>query len=147
MSKKLKNIENPEEISETKVRIPLWLYPSTLEALDKSLVLTTCKSRSEFIENAVRFYAGYISGQSAERYLPAALVSALRGTVQDTENRLARLLFKLAVELDMTMNVVAYGMDITRDQLQELRGRCVQEVKKTGGRITFDDAVDYQHGV
>jgi len=53
------------------------------------------------------------------------LASVLRGTVQDTENRICRLLFKLAVEQDMVMNVLAAGMEISDDVLHSLRVRCV----------------------
>ena len=57
-----------------------------------------------------------------------------------------RLLFKLAVEQDMVMNVLAAGMEIPDEQLKALRGRCVQNVKKTSGSISLDDAVRYQRG-
>ena len=57
-----------------------------------------------------------------------------------------RLLFKLAVELDMTMNILAAGMEIPEEQLRQLRGRCVQEVKKTHGMVSLDEAVRYQNG-
>ena len=57
-----------------------------------------------------------------------------------------RLLFKLAVELDMVMNVLAAGMEIPEEDLDRLRGRCVREVKSTNGSVTLKDAVDYQKG-
>ena len=41
-----------------------------------------------------------------------------------------RLLFKLAVKLDMVMNVLAAGMEIPDEQVRTLRSRCVQDVKK-----------------
>lgn len=136
----------PNSSSEIKTRIPVWLYPSTLEVIDRAEEVAGCKSRSEYLERAALFYAGYVSGQDAAAYLPPALVSALRGTVQDTENRICRLLFKLAVEQDMVMNVLAAGMEISDDALQKLRGRCVQNVKKTNGSVTLDKAVGYQRG-
>jgi hypothetical protein len=37
-------------------------------------------------------------------------------------------------------------VEITDEELSRLRGRCVNEVKRTGGRITFDDAVKFQRG-
>ena len=132
--------------NETKTRIPAWLYPSTLEIMDGMLEKSRCKSRSEYLEKAALFYAGYVSGQEACAYLPPALVSAIRGAVQDPENRIARLLFKQAVELDMTMNVLAAAMEIDEETRRSLRGRCVQNVRKTGGAVTFDDAVRYQRG-
>ena len=70
----------------------------------------------------------------------------MRSTVRDSENRTCRLLFKLAVELDMVMNVLAAGMEIPQEDLDRLRGRCVREVKSTNGSVTLKDAVDYQKG-
>ena len=125
---------------EKKERIPVWLYPSTLKAIDKAMYQANCKSRSEFLENAAQMYAGYISADSAVEYLPAALVSALRATVQGSETRISRLLFKLTVELSMMMHVLA-GLEIDTSQLDNLRWRCVQEVKKTNGGISFKDTL------
>ena len=44
---------------ETKERIPVWLYPSTVEEMEKVIPFDNCKSRSEYIEKAIRFYNGY----------------------------------------------------------------------------------------
>ena len=38
------------------------------------------------------------------------------------------------------------GHEIPEEQLRELRGRCVQEVKTPGLQISLDDAVEYQNG-
>ena len=134
-------IKTGVEAPEIKTRIPLWIYPSTLETVDRAMARDNCKSRSEFIENAIRFYAGYLSGEDAVQFLPAALVSALRATVENSERRIARLLFKQTVELSMMMNVLAAGLEIDSSQLDVLRWRCVQEVKKTNGTITFKDTL------
>lgn len=132
---------------ETKIRIPVWIYPSTLEVLDRAVPKDNCKSRSELIERAILFYAGYVSGEEATAYLPPALVAALRGTLQDSEGRTARLLFKLAVEISMMMNVLAAGMEISEEDLKKLRARCVADVKKSGGSISLTDAVRFQKGL
>ena len=63
----------------------------------------------------------------------------------NAENHIARLIFKLAVETNMMMNVLASEVDVSPDALERLRGRCIQEVKKTGGAVTFADAMKYQH--
>lgn len=132
------------ETREIKERIPAWLYPSTLEKMDKTIEYANCKSRSEFIENAIGFYSGYIMATDSSRFLTPTLASVIRGTMDDSENRIARLLFKLAVETSMMMHVLASGLEIDDDTLHKLRGRCVNEVKKTSGRITFDKAVEIQ---
>jgi len=124
---------------EKKDRLPLWLYPSTIETLDKVFPQNNCKSRSEFIEKAVRFYCGYISAADALEFLPTAITSAVSGAVQSSENRMARLMFKLAVEMSIMMNVVAAGADLDEVNLTRLRGKCVEDVKKSIGAINFDE--------
>ena len=76
--------------------------------------MDNCQTQNEFIEKAIRFYAGYLMGNAASDFLPQALVSAIRGTLQDSENRTSRLLFKLAVEVDMMMHLFATAMEIER---------------------------------
>ena len=130
-----------------KIKFALRIAPETQRLVKELCERDNCQSQNEFIEKAIRFYAGYVSGQEATAYLPPARVTAMRGTVQDSENRIARLLFKLAVEVNMMMNVLAAGMDISEEDLKTLRARSVREVKQTNGRISFKDAIDYQRGV
>ena len=130
-----------------KIKFALRIAPETQRLVKELCERDNCQSQNEFIEKAIRFYAGYVSGQEATAYLPPALVTAMRGTVQDSENRIARLLFKLAVEVNMMMNVLAAGMEISDEDLKTLRARSVREVKQTNGRISFKDAIDYQRGV
>ena len=129
-----------------KIKFALRMSPETQQLVKEMCPRDNCSTQNEFIEKAIRFYAGYVSGQEAVAYLPLALSSVLRGTVQDTENRICRLLFKLAVELDMVMNVLAAGMEIPEEQLRSLRERCIQNVKRTSGSVTLDKAVSYQKG-
>ena len=60
---------------------------------------STVKNRTELIEDALRFYLGFLTSEKAEDYLLQAISSVMTGTVQDSENRLARMDFKIAVEL------------------------------------------------
>lgn len=43
---------------EAKERIPAWLYPSTLETIDKLVKENNCKSRSDFLETAAPILCG-----------------------------------------------------------------------------------------
>ena len=121
-----------------KVKFALRMAPETQELVKKMGPLDNCQSQNEFIEKAIRFYAGY---------LPVALVSALRATIQNSESRTARLLFKLAVEIDMMMNVLAVGMEVPPEDLERLRGQCVRNVKATNGSISYKDAQERQSGL
>ncbi len=129
-----------------KVRFQMRISPETDQKVAAAMKLTNSQSKNEFVENALVFYCGYLSAKNSDDFLPPALVSAMRGTVQDSENRIARLLFKMTVELSMMMNVLAVGMEINADDLDRLRGQCVRDVKKSNGNITFKDTVAFQNG-
>lgn len=129
-----------------KVRFQMRISPDTDAKVKESMPLANCQSQNEFVEQALLFYCGYLSAHNAMEILPPLFASAIRGSIQDTENRIARLLFKVAVELDMVMNVVAGTMRIEEDLVKQLRSTCIQNVKRTGGAVTFDEAVKYQRG-
>ena len=127
-----------------KIKFALRIAPETQQLVKDLCPRDNCQTQNEFIERAIRFYAGYVSGKEAAAYLPPALVSAMRGTIQDSEDRIARLLFKLAVEMDMMMNVLAAGLEIPEEQIERLRPQCVRNVKRTSGSVTLRDAAREQ---
>lgn len=131
---------------EEKVRFQMRISPETDSKVKAMMPKANCQSQNEFVEKALQFYCSYLSSEDTSEFLLPILLSALRGAVQTSENRIARLLFKLAVEQDMMMNVLAAGLEISTDDLDELRRRCVYDVKRTSGTITFKDAVKYQRG-
>lgn len=130
-----------------KIKFALRISPETQQLVKDLYPRDNCQSQNEFIDRAIRFYAGYISAKDSSEFLPPALVAALQGTVRDSENRIARLLFKLSVEISMMMNVLAAGIEISEADLDQLRARCIRDIKKTNGSISLKDAVNYQKGV
>ena len=133
-------------MAEEKVRFQMRIDPDTDRKVKAAMPLANCRSQNEFVEKALRFYCDYLMADDCTSVLPPIYLSALRGTVHDTENRICRLLFKLAVEQDMVMNVLAAGMEIPDEQIQKLRGHCVDNVKKTNGSVTLEGAVRFQKG-
>ena len=131
-------------MTEEKTRIHTRISPETEQKITAAMPLSNCRSQNEFVEKALQFYCEYLAAQDTFSALPPVLLSAIRAAVRASEDRICRLLFKMAVEQDMTMNVLAAGMEIPTSQLDRLRPQCVQHVKKTGGRVTLDEAVEYQ---
>ncbi|MGN0475591.1 MAG: hypothetical protein ACI4IJ_10920 [Acutalibacteraceae bacterium] len=138
--------ENEEFRKEPKRKFALWIKESTLDLVKKLYEDDNCSSQSEFIEKAVIFYAGYLSSEDSKAYLPNVVTSTLKSIVAESDNRQNRMIFKLAVEMAMMMNVVASTQDIDKVTLQRLRGECVKEVKRLNGSFSFDDAVEWQNG-
>ena len=101
-------------------------------------------SRNEFVAEALKFYMGYLLAGKAENYFLQSLTSVLTGTVQDSENRLARMDFKIAVELSKLSQVIAYTHDVDEESLNRLHVKCVDEVRRINGTVKFEDAYHYQ---
>ena len=128
-------------MKEEKPRIHTRLSPEAEHKMELAIPNANCKSRNEFVERAICFYSDYIMSKEVTNFLAPILVSTLRATIKGSEDRISRLLFKQTVELCMMMNVIAAGLEINESQLDDLRWRCVQNVKKTNGSITFQDTL------
>lgn len=131
---------------EIKRRFQFWVKPSTLELVGRYMEEDNCSSQSEFIEKAVLFYTGYLSAKENKTYLPNIVTSTLKGIVAESDNKQSRLLFKLAVEMAMMMNLLAASQEVDKVSLDRLRGECVREVKRLNGSFSFEDALNWQKG-
>ena len=120
-------MEKPDK----KVRFALYVNQSALDLVDENFEKDNCLSKSEFIENAIRFYVSYLSSNTNIPYLSTVVMSTMEALLKENTNRLSKLLFKLAVELAITMNVVAANQGVDKEVLNSLRGECIKEVKKT----------------
>lgn len=129
---------------ETKKRIPLWIYPSTEGKIKNIYKNDNCKSPSEFIEKAINFYLGYLSEEENINYISPMISETVKAQIKGTEQRLARLLFKVAVELGKLSHMLASLSDVDDETLQSLHAMCVNEVRKINGIIEYEDAFQYQ---
>lgn len=127
-----------------KVRTGFYIEKKVLDRCDELLTAANVKSRNEFVTEALKFYCGYLTSQKAENYLLQALSSVLTGTVHDSENRIARMDFKMAVELSKLAHVIAYSHNIDEVALHKLHLKCLDEVKRINGAVDFESAYKYQ---
>ena len=129
---------------EGKIKFPLWIAPETKEIVAESFQKDNCKSMSEFVERAILFYNGYLHARHAEYYLPRVLGSVLQGTLGLFGDRIGKLLFKQAVECNITNHIIAADTDMDLDTYERLRGRSLREVKQTKGEISFEEDLIFQ---
>jgi len=119
----------------------------TAEAIQKSdaaVIEEGLQNRSAFIERAVHFYSGYLAAQRHEDFLADTIAKAVEGAVRTTENRISRLLFKIAVEMAKLEQMLASINEMDEETMRRLHIRCVNEVKKINGIIKMEDAVREQ---
>ena len=129
-----------------KKKMAFYASPEIVEKIDQMYKEDGCKSWTEFIEKAVNFYCGYLSAGEYREYLPEVVTAIINGKFDSFENRMAGLLFKIAVELNMMLHVTAANNEIDEEILSELRGLCVNEVKRVQGRVSFEEARKFQKG-
>ena len=129
-----------------KVRAGFYVEKEILEMADGLLAEANVRSRNGFVTKALKFYCGYLNSRKAENYLLQSLSSVLTSTVQDTENRLARMDFKIAVELSMLAHMIAYHSESRIDEsaFRKLHAKCMEEVKRLNGAVELSDAYKYQ---
>ena len=127
-----------------KRKFALWIRPSLLEEVDSLYQKDNCASRSEFMEKALRFYMGYLSSQKNQDYLAHVIPATVKGIMDDTANRMGRLLFKIAVEMAVVENILAAVCDVDELEVTRLRGQCVKEIKSTNGLLSFEEALRWQ---
>ena len=136
--------ENDEKRIE---RTVVWLDAKLIPRMDGWLAADNCKNRSEFINKALRFYMGYLGTEDNTAYLSKAILTAIQGTLDDNNNRLCRILFKCAVELNMLCHTIAAHFRTDPIHTRELRAYAVDEVKRTNGQVSFENAVRRQRRI
>ena len=131
-------------MEEKKNKITIRLSDETLRKCNEGMQISDCKVRNDFIQRAIEFYSGYVSSQEHTDFLASVILEGMTGIVKTSENRLARLLFKIAVEMAKLESMLAVINDMDEETMRRLHIRCVNEVKKINGIIKMEDAVKYQ---
>ena len=89
----------------------------------------------------VNFYVDHLAVQDDSGTLPRAVLSSLDGRLGMFEDRLASLLYKHSVELDMVMGLLADAYELTEEEMRRRRADSVRNVKGTNGRLSFEQKV------
>ena len=138
---------NTEKMVKGKEKFALWITPECKQLVDDCYADDQCQSRSEYIEKAILFYTGFLYAEKADRYLPKALQQIFSGTLDRFAERIGRQLFKLAVEQNVNNHILASDTDIDARSYQKMRGLSMDEVKRTNGKIDFEDALLQERGI
>ncbi|MFR5797593.1 MAG: hypothetical protein ACLUFX_01960 [Oscillospiraceae bacterium] len=126
-----------------KEKVAVYFHPEKIMKSEQEYQEDNCASKTEFIEKAVKFYIGYLR-QEEVNYLSPMITETVKAQIKGTEQRLARLLFKVTVELGKLFHMTAALNDVDDEILKSLHAMCVTEVRKINGIIDYEDAVDYQ---
>ena len=127
-----------------KQRYTVWLSKDAIQKSDAAVTREDFSNRSAFIERAIHFYSGYLYQEKHMDFLSDVMMETVSGIMRTSENRLSKMLFKIAVEMAKLESMLAAINDMDEATMRRLHIRCVNEVKKINGILTMEDAVRYQ---
>ena len=129
------NKKNQEAMPAKNVRLRVDQW----EDCDRLAKKLSLPSEKHFIRDAVDFYIEFLNAKNSSKFLTPALESVIESKNRDSEGRINRNLFKLAVEQNQLARVVAYTYGIPADVLNKIRGQAIRDVQETNGTIRVDE--------
>lgn len=127
-------------------KISFYLPKEILGICDRNLERANVRSRNQFLVKAVKFYEGYLNKEDITEVVTPAFETVIDARLDLTEHRISQTIFKLAVEMAATMNVLAGAFELDDEKVRRMKHRVIEEVKELNGWINFEDIIRYQNG-
>lgn len=124
-------------MSESKDRLNFRMKPETAEKLEHWYKADHCRSKNEFVEKAVNFYADALAAENSTT-LPLAIQTAIDGRLKMLEDRVASILYKQTVEMDMAISILLQSVNVDESVLRQERAKSIAAVKRTNGRLRME---------
>ena len=119
-------------------RLALRMRAETAQKIEQWHKASNCRSKNEFVEKAVNFYADYLALNSDNQLLPKAVLSTIEGRLGLLEKNLSAATFNHAVELDMLVGIIGQSYQFSQNDLEKRRAQSVRNVKATNGRVSLE---------
>ena len=121
-----------------------YLSPEADCMIDSSLVASDSRSRSDFVEKAIRYYAASLGAEMHKELLSQELIRVLQDNIKNVENHISATMFKMAGEQAVLSLLFADMLveNLDRKELQRYRNEAYDMVRKRHGMIMFDDALE-----
>lgn len=132
-------------MSKQRIKTGTMMFPEIIQLCDNNIELANVKSRNDFIEEAIKFYVSYLNTEHNTSFLNDTIESVIKSSIQLTEDRLAKMLFKLTVETSMIMNIIGANFEIDDATLDKLRVKCIKDIKSTIGTLNLQEIMKYQN--
>ena len=124
-------------MSENKDRLNFRMKPETAEKLEHWYKANHCRSKNEFVEKAVNYYADALAAENSST-LPLAMQTAIDGRLKLLEDRMAAILYKQAVEIDMALSILLQSVNVDESVLRQERAKSIATIKRTHGRLRME---------
>lgn len=130
-------------MSKDENRLNFRMKPETAEKLEHWYKADHCRSKNEFVEKAVNFYADSLAAENSTT-LPLAIQTAIDGRLKLLEDRMAAILYKQAVEIDMALSILLQSVNVDESVLRQERAKSIATIKRTHGRLRMEQKLREQ---
>ena len=124
-------------MSKDENRLNFRMKPETAEKLEHWYTADHCRSKNEFVEKAVNFYADSLAAENSTT-LPLSIQTAIDGRLKLLEDRMAAILYKQAVEIDMALSILLQSVNVDESVLRQERTKSIAAVRHTNGRLRME---------
>ncbi len=128
--------------SENMKRVGLYLEKDLVNRADDMVKQFHFKSRNEFFAEAVENYIADYLLSSNESAVSDKLGQAIAKYSEDNAKAISRGLFRYAVQLEIMCRVLAIDRMITKDVLEGMRHEAINNVRRTRGKVRFEEILD-----
>lgn len=126
-------------MAEKKVQKTILVPQKTLNKISALQQTGTSASRNEIIEEAVDFLYGYKTSELSQDFLCSVYGQKVEGIIGQNADRMGRLLYKLAVELNVLTRLIASQSPLSKDDYKKFRILAVEDAKSSKGIVNLYD--------
>ena len=116
------------------------LSPEVDHMLEEITSIQDINTKNAAVSEAIKFYYGYLTSNISQDYLCGTLGAKLEATQNRGVDRLSRLLYKVATELNLNTKIIAADKGITKERYSSMRVKAMKEVNSTQGIINLYEA-------
>lgn len=113
--------------------------PHVLKMVDDNYKEDNCKTKNEYICKAIQYYTGQLATKKNAQFISTQVSSMLTSLISESDHRMERIVFKLAVEIAMMMHLIARSQNVSQEDMDWLREKSIEDIKGTNGTLKFDD--------
>ena len=117
-------------MSKNENRLNFRMTDETAAKIERWYQEDNCRSKNEFIADMLA------AGESTT--LPRAVQSAIDARLKLFEDRIASLLYKQTVEMDMAMSILLQSLNVSEEVLRQERAKSIAAVKRTNGQLRME---------
>ena len=122
-------------------KVTIYLDEELYGKIQKLYKIKNFRTISEFFETAMIEWFERDASEEGSVYMSKQLVSLVESTIRQSEQRINRMLFKLAVSDTELKHIIAAYYSADEDYLREIHDRSIREVRVTNGILNVSKMI------